>query len=100
MRLSGIGVLEHVPGDLAGPAAHVEDVRAAAEIELPLPKQPLAQGRVQREHAARGQHGPLRAVVDVADLLPVLLEAHPLDQAVLEDAVEHFLLPPRAAQPP
>ena len=55
----GVGVLEQVPGDLPGAAADVEDRLGAAQVEPPRAKQPLAQRNVQRQHAARGQHGAL-----------------------------------------
>jgi hypothetical protein len=77
-----------VSDDLTRPAADVQDVPYPAEVELAAAKEPLAHRRMQRKHAARGQHRPLRTVIDVANLFPILLEADPAHQIVFEDPID------------
>ncbi len=72
MRASRVGVLEQVLGDLAGAAADVQNVLRAAQVELPLLQQPIAQRAVQRKNTERVQEGPLRTIVHVANLVPIL----------------------------
>ena len=39
--------------------------------QFPTPKQTLAHRRMQRKQAARGQHRPLGAIINIANLLPI-----------------------------
>ena len=82
-----VGILQQVLGDLAGAAADVQNALRAAQVELALAQQPVAQVDVQRQQAGRGQQRPLRAAVHVADLVAILLVADPMDQVVFDQLV-------------
>src|SRR5690349_3982905 len=71
-------------GDLACPAADVQDALCAAKVEASLAQQPVAQMDVQRKQAGRGQQSALRPTIYVADLLAIFVVTDPADQVVLE----------------
>jgi hypothetical protein len=85
-----VGVFEQVPGDLARPAADVENVAGTPQIEAPLAQHPVAQGNVQRQQAGGGQQRALRPPVNIAHLFAILLVADPSDQVVFQEPENCF----------
>jgi hypothetical protein len=77
-------------GDLAGPAADVENIPQSAEVELPAAEKAFAHRGVQRKHAASGQHRSLRAVIDIANFFSILLEAYTTNQIIFQDPIDEF----------
>jgi hypothetical protein len=89
-----IGILDEMLGDLSRPAADVEDISQALERKFSPLEQPLDHGRMEGDHAAGGQYGPLGTVVNVADFVSIFLEAHAAHQVVFQDTIDE--LPARA----
>ncbi len=74
--------------ELSGSATDVEDRLHSGEIELPRAENALGERQMERNHARRGQHGALRASVDVLHFRAVLIQADPLDRVVLDETVQ------------
>jgi hypothetical protein len=77
-------------GDLAGTASDIEETPQAAKIEFSRAKQAFAHRRVQGDHAASGEHGSLRTVIDIPDFIPILLGADTPHQIVFHDSIKEL----------